>query len=113
MCQISLAPMYEDTFVSLKEKLILSIYLVIFHLSQHLILATDSSHFDLVEVLAHCLAYGSEFPIAFTSKTLTSYQSKYSQIEKETLAIVFVLKMFCVFLYGTKFHLITGHKLLV
>ena len=46
---------------------------------------------------------GIETPIAHASKTLTETQKRYSQIEREALAIVFGVKKFHQFLYGRKF----------
>ena len=56
---------------------------------------------------------GIKTPIAHASKTLTETQKRYSQIEREALAIIFGVKKFHQFLYGRKFRLITDHKPLV
>ena len=47
------------------------------------------------------------------SKTLTSMQRQYSQIQKEALAIIFALNKFHQFLYGCSFILVTDHKSLI
>ncbi len=46
-------------------------------------------------------------------KDSDKYQRNYSQVEKEALALVFGVRKFNDFLYGSKFHLITDHKPLV
>ena len=56
---------------------------------------------------------GIEKPIAHASKTLTETQRRYSQIEREALAIIFGVKKFHQFLFGRKFCLVTDHKPLV
>ena len=61
-------------------------------------------------MLSHCLPDGSERPIGFTSRTLSTAEQNYSQIEKETLACVFGVKKFHSYLYGHKFLLVTDHK---
>ena len=49
-------------------------------------------------------------PIAFSSKTLTKTQSNYSNIERETLALVHGLDRFHTYLYGRSFTIIKDHK---
>ncbi|GFR58487.1 zinc finger protein [Elysia marginata] len=49
------------------------------------------------------------FPVAYASKKLTDREQKYSVIEREALAIVWGVKKFSLYLYGTKFTLLTDH----
>ena len=52
-------------------------------------------------------------PVAFGSKTLTDCQSRYSNIEREMLAIVHGIQRYHTYLYATTFTVITDHKPLV
>ena len=75
-------------------------------------LATDALPVVVGAVLSHVID-GEEVPIAFGSRTLSSSEMKYPQIEKETLSIIFGVKNFHKYLYGRKFQVITNHKPLV
>jgi len=52
---------------------------------------------------------GTDKPIAFSSRTLAAAEKKYSQIEKEGLAIVFGVKRFHQYLFGRQFTIVSDH----
>ncbi|GFY31616.1 uncharacterized protein K02A2.6 [Trichonephila clavipes] len=74
---------------------------------------SDASPVSIGCVLSHVYPDGSERPIAFASRTLSGSERKYSQIDKETLAIAWPVKKFYLYLKCTRFTLITDRKLLV
>ncbi len=53
---------------------------------------------------------GLEHPIGFASRTLTPAESRYSQLDKEALAIIVGVKHFHQYIYGRKFTCVTDHK---
>lgn len=48
--------------------------------------------------------------IAYGNRTLSQCERKYSQTEKEALALVWAIEHFNIFLFGKEFELITDHK---
>ena len=64
-----------------------------------LVLACGMSPYELGAVLSHTLLDGSGKPRAYLSKTLSSSGKNYTQIKKESLAIIFVIKKFHQYIY--------------
>ena len=48
--------------------------------------------------------------ISYASRALSDVESRYSQIEREVLAIVWALDHFHLYLYGSEFTIVTDHK---
>lgn len=68
--------------------------LVHFGGSKPLVLACDASPYGMGAVLSHWLEDGSERLIAFLSRILAPVVKKYSQLDKEVLAIIYGVKHF-------------------
>ena len=49
-------------------------------------------------------------PICYASRAMTDAEKKYSQIEREMLAIVFGVEHFHLYLFGSNFTIVTDHK---
>ncbi|GFR68167.1 zinc finger protein [Elysia marginata] len=77
-------------------------------MDKRFILRTDASGRGLGAALMQ-ESDGMLYPVAYASKKLTDRERKYSVIEREALAIVWGVKKFSLYLYGTKFTLQTGY----
>ena len=65
-------------------------------------------------ILAHKLPSGEEKPIAYASRTLSNSERSCSQIDKESLVIIFAVKHFHFFLHRKdRFTIYTDHKPLI
>ena len=49
----------------------------------------DATPYGIEAVLSHLIEDGIEWPVEFASRTLSSAEKNYAQIEKEGLAIIF------------------------
>ena len=103
-------PDCEEAFQQAKQALTSSNVLVHYDPALPLTLAGDASAYGIGAVISHTMPDGTERPIAFASRTLTSSERNYAQLEKEALSLVFGVKRFHQFLYGRKFTLVTDHK---
>jgi len=100
----------EKAFKEAKEALSSATVLAHYDPQLPLRLAADASSYGLGAVISHVFSDGSERPIAYASRSLTTSEKSYSQLEKEALSLVFGVRKFHQFLYGRKFTLYTDHK---
>ena len=99
----------EQAFRGLQSRLISPPILRYPDYSRKFILTTDASGEGVGAVLSQG-EIGKDFPIAFASRSLNKAERNYSTTEKELLAIVWGVRYFRPYLYGTKFTIVTDHK---
>lgn len=99
-----------QAFRSAKEALVSSSVLVHYDPKLPITLAGDASAYGIGAVISHTMPDGTERPIAFASRTLSTSERNYAQLEKEALSLVYGVKKFHQYLFGRKFTLITDHK---
>ena len=100
----------QNAFEEIKKCLLSDLALAHFDPQKELIVASDASDYGLGAVLLHRLEDGSTKPIAHASRSLLPAERNYSQIEKESLAIIYAIKKFHRFIHGRIFILQTDHK---
>ena len=100
----------QRAFEASKKMLTSTNVLVHFDPKEELVLSCDASRYGIGAVLSHKFEDGSEKPVGFVSRSLSSAEKNYSQMEKEGLACVFGVKRFHAYVYGHHFTLVTDHK---
>ena len=95
----------QESFDKLKTLISQDITLSYYDGNKPSVLSVDASSYGIGAVLIQ-----EEKPIAFASKSLSSCQQAYAQIEKEALAIQFGCSKFHQYLYGTKFIVESDHR---
>lgn len=99
----------QEAFDTLRSVLVKRPILVYPNFNEPFVLATDASNHAIGVVLSQGKD-GRERPVAYASRTLVKAEEKYSTTEKECLAILWAVKTFRCYLYGTKFTVVTDHR---
>ena len=100
----------RKAFSQAKELLTASALLTHFDPKKPVILACDASPYGVGAVISHQMDDGTEQPISFASRSLSTAERNYAQLDKEALAIIFGVKRFHQYLYGRKFVIQSDHK---
>ena len=73
-------------------------------------LIVDASPVGLGAIVTQVTTDGGTKIVAYASRSLTDCESRNSQTEREALAVVWGIKHFHLYLYGSFFQIITDHK---
>ena len=76
------------------------------------VLTVDASPVGLGAILSNVDAQGNIHNVAYASRSLSKVEQKYSQTEREALAVVWGCEKFHLYLVGTKLTIVTDHKAL-
>ena len=98
---------YDKAFKILSSELVLSYP----DFSKEFMIATDASNHGIGAVLYQEIDGKTRF-ISFISRALSGGESNYSATKRELLGIVFALKKFRYYVFGTHFKLFTDHMAL-
>lgn len=96
---------HNDEYEVLKRVVASKQVLINFDPKIDIVIQTDASKDGL-----GCTLVQEGRPVGFASRTLSKSEQKWSQIEKELLAIVFACQRFHYYLYGRKFLVESDHK---
>ena len=100
----------SSAFAAAKQQLASSSVLTHYNPALPIRMAGDASAYGIGAVISHIMPDRSERPIAFASRTLSSSERNYAQVEEEALPLVFGVKRFQNYLYGRTFTLVTDHR---
>lgn len=100
---------HQTAFLTLKKELSKAATLAYFDPSAEISVLTDASPVGISAILTQT-KNGKRENVHFASRALTPTEQRYSQIEREALAIVWACETLRVYLFGTDFIIITDHK---
>ena len=103
----------EKAFQLLKERVSTTPVLVFYDPNRATVVSAGASNFGLGAVLLQ-QHDGAMKPVVYSSKTLTSAETRYAQIEKELLACTWACEKFSRYMVGLEsFKVLTDHKPLI
>ncbi|XP_059209654.1 uncharacterized protein K02A2.6 [Centropristis striata] len=100
----------ETAFLELKRQLASSHVMAYSKQDAETHVVVDASPVGLGAILSQKQNDGAYKPVYYASRALSDVERRYSQTEREALAIVWACEKFHVFLYGKDFVLVTDHK---
>ena len=106
-------PSQYDAFSKVKKELTTPKVLALYDLEKATKICADASAYGLGAVLLQQHQPAVWKPVAYASRSMTETEQRYSQIEKESLALVWACEKFSDYVIGKSIQLETDHKPLV
>ena len=106
-------PQQQQAFKNIKAKLTSHTVLAPFNVNFETQISADASSFGLGAVICQKQPSGEWRFVAYQSRAMTLTEQRYSQIEKEGLAVTWTCERFNHYLIGSPFSIVTDHKPLV
>ena len=106
-------PAQDDAFDKVKQELTKPTVLALYDPQANTKICADASAYGLGAVLLQQHSDMHWKPVAYASRSLSDTERRYSQIEKEALAIAWACEKFANYVLGKAIHLETDHKPLV
>ncbi|XP_062704639.1 uncharacterized protein K02A2.6-like [Aedes albopictus] len=100
----------QRSFDRFKEILQSPLMLTHYNPRLEIVVSADASNVGIGARIAHRFPDGQEKAIYHASRSLTPAESRYSQIEKEALGLLYAVTKFHRMIYGRQFVLQTDHK---
>jgi len=102
----------QMAFETLKQKLVEYPILRLPDFQRKFVLFTDASNSAVGALLSQVDDNEKEYVVAYASRLLKGAENHYGITEKECLAVLWAIKHFRIYLYGTEFTVITDHSAL-
>lgn len=96
---------HENSLKSIKNLILKAPSLKPFDHTKQIVIQTDASKNGL-----GCALMQENRPVCFASRSLSDAETRYAQIEKEMLAIVFACDKYHDYIYGQNVKIVTDHK---
>ena len=103
----------ENVFQAVQRQLAQAPVMAFFKQGAETHVTTDASPVGIGAVLEHKQEDGQHRPVHYVSRKLTPQESRYSQFEREALAVKWSCEKFSLYTRGNDFEICPDHKLLI
>ena len=100
----------QKAFNQIKQMLTTSPVLALFDPRFETVVSADACSFGFGAVLLQRQPAGDLKPVAYISRSVTTTEQRYAQIEKEALAVTWSCERFSDYLVGLQLHVQTDHS---